>query len=86
MCLNRSDNPQQDCSFTLRPLKKKQTSGSHLWRLSNPPSKSVLQLDRSTSLQKSHSAINLSSDCMFYWFLSAFVFKIHVNIFAGYML
>ncbi|TWW69079.1 mitogen-activated protein kinase-binding protein 1-like [Takifugu flavidus] len=58
----RSDNPQQDCSFTLRPLKKKQTSGSHLWRLSNPPSKSVLQLDRSTSLQKSHSAINLSSD------------------------
>lgn len=78
MCLNRSDNPQQDCSFTLRPLKKKQTSGSHLWRLSNP--KSVLQLDRSTSLQKSHSAINLSSDCMFHWFfLCDFVFKIHVR-------
>lgn len=70
---NRFDHLQQDCDFTLRPLKKKKTSGSHLWRLSSPSSKSVLDLDRSTGLQKSRSAINLSSDCMFQWFLFDFL-------------
>ncbi|KAI3364429.1 hypothetical protein L3Q82_011222 [Scortum barcoo] len=57
----RADAPERDCAPTLRPLKKK-TSGSHLWRLSNPPSKAPLLLDRAACLQKSHSAQNLSLD------------------------
>ncbi|XP_070781678.1 mitogen-activated protein kinase-binding protein 1-like [Enoplosus armatus] len=60
---NRVDAPERDCCPTLRPLKKK-TSGSHLWRVSNPPSKALLLMDRATCLQKSHSAQNLSSDSL----------------------
>ncbi|XP_044026188.1 mitogen-activated protein kinase-binding protein 1-like isoform X2 [Siniperca chuatsi] len=59
----KTDAPERDCAPTLRPLKKK-TSGSHLWRLSNPPSKAPLLLDRATCLQKSYSAQNLSSDSL----------------------
>ncbi|KAM9339134.1 mitogen-activated protein kinase-binding protein 1-like [Symphorus nematophorus] len=58
---NRVDAPERDCAPTHRPLKKK-TSGSHLWRLSNPPSKAPLLSDRATCLQKSHSAQNLATD------------------------
>ncbi|CAK6962647.1 mitogen-activated protein kinase-binding protein 1-like [Scomber scombrus] len=63
LCLSRLDAvaPERDCAPTLRPQKKK-TSGSHLWRLSNPPSKAPLLRDTATCLQKSHSAQNLSSD------------------------
>lgn len=57
--------PERDCAPTIRPQKNK-TSGSHLWRLSNPPSKAPLLLDRETCLQKSHSAQNLASDCTFH--------------------
>ncbi|XP_054871641.1 mitogen-activated protein kinase-binding protein 1-like isoform X2 [Amphiprion ocellaris] len=54
--------PERDGPPTLRPLKKK-TSGSHLWRFSNPPSRtSLLLLDRTSGLHKSHSAHNLSTD------------------------
>ncbi|XP_067429482.1 mitogen-activated protein kinase-binding protein 1-like isoform X2 [Thunnus thynnus] len=52
---------ERDCAPTLRPQKKK-TSGSHLWRLSNPPAKAPMLLDRATCLQKSHSAQDLASD------------------------
>ncbi|XP_040920240.1 mitogen-activated protein kinase-binding protein 1-like [Toxotes jaculatrix] len=57
---NRADAPERDCTPTLRPLKK--TSGSHLWRMSNPPSKAPLLWDRTTCLKKSHSAQNLAPD------------------------
>ncbi|XP_038582055.1 mitogen-activated protein kinase-binding protein 1-like isoform X2 [Micropterus salmoides] len=56
------DAPERDCAPPHRPLKKK-TSGSHLWRLSNSPSRAPL-LDRATCLQKSHSAQSLSSDSL----------------------
>ncbi|XP_076612469.1 mitogen-activated protein kinase-binding protein 1-like isoform X2 [Chaetodon auriga] len=58
----QGDAPEREATPTHRPLKKK-TSGSHLWRLSNPPSRAPLLLDRATCLQKSHSAQNLASDC-----------------------
>ncbi|KAK2856450.1 hypothetical protein Q5P01_005185 [Channa striata] len=51
---------ETDCTPTLKPHKKK-TSWSYLWRLSNPPTKAPLLLDRETCLQKSHSAHNLAS-------------------------
>ncbi|KAM7395686.1 hypothetical protein PAMA_007112 [Pampus argenteus] len=53
-------SPDKDCAPTLRA--KKKNSGSHLWRLSNSPSKSPQLLDRATCLQKSHSVQNLASD------------------------
>nr|XP_046229931.1 mitogen-activated protein kinase-binding protein 1-like isoform X3 [Scatophagus argus] len=57
------DASERDCAAILRPLKKKKkSSGSHLWRLSNPPCKAQLPLDRATCLQKSHSVQNLASD------------------------
>ncbi|KAK2890339.1 hypothetical protein Q8A73_018639 [Channa argus] len=58
--LNRAETPDSDCTPTSKSHKKK-NSWSHLWRLSNPPSKAPLLLDRETCLQKSHSAQNLSS-------------------------
>ncbi|XP_078130727.1 mitogen-activated protein kinase-binding protein 1-like [Sander vitreus] len=56
------DASERDGGPTLRPLKKRRSSGCHLWRLSNPPSKAPLLLDPPTCLQKSHSAQNLASD------------------------
>ncbi|KAM3602699.1 uncharacterized protein V6R79_009223 [Siganus canaliculatus] len=58
--LNRLDVPERDCGPTLRAQKK--SSGSSLWRLSNPPSRAALQSDRASCLQKSLSAQNLASD------------------------
>ncbi|GLD71896.1 mitogen-activated protein kinase-binding protein 1-like protein [Lates japonicus] len=58
---NRADAPERACTPSLRPQKKK-TSGSHLWRTSNPPSRAPLSMERTTCLQKSHSAQNLASD------------------------
>ncbi|XP_041832683.1 mitogen-activated protein kinase-binding protein 1-like [Melanotaenia boesemani] len=52
--------PETGSPPKLRPLKKK-TSGSHLWRMSNPPPKASPMLDI-TCLQKSHSAQNLVTD------------------------
>ncbi|XP_068564393.1 mitogen-activated protein kinase-binding protein 1-like [Cebidichthys violaceus] len=52
------DAPDRDCGA----LKKKKTTRIHLWRMSNPPSKAPLLLDRATCLQKSHSAQNLASE------------------------
>ncbi|XP_071334910.1 mitogen-activated protein kinase-binding protein 1-like isoform X2 [Trachinotus anak] len=61
---NRADAPERVCTPTFRRQKKK-TSGSHLWRMSNPPpSKAPLLLDRTTCLKKSHSAQNLASDSL----------------------
>ena len=62
--LSRSDAPENDSTPTHRPLRKK-TSGSHLWRLSNPPSKASPLMDRATSLQRTYSAQNLTSDGAF---------------------
>ncbi|XP_049446421.1 mitogen-activated protein kinase-binding protein 1-like isoform X1 [Epinephelus fuscoguttatus] len=59
---NRVDAPERDSAPVLRSLKKKRSSGFHLWRLSNPPSKAPLLSDSATGLQKSHSAQNLASD------------------------
>ncbi|KAF3702668.1 Mitogen-activated protein kinase-binding protein 1 [Channa argus] len=56
----KAETPDSDCTPTSKSHKKK-NSWSHLWRLSNPPSKAPLLLDRETCLQKSHSAQNLSS-------------------------
>ncbi|XP_051265541.1 mitogen-activated protein kinase-binding protein 1-like isoform X3 [Dicentrarchus labrax] len=57
----KEDAPGSDRGPSLSPLKKK-TSGSHLWRLSNPPYNAPLLSDRATCLQKSHSTQNLASD------------------------
>ncbi|XP_073349163.1 mitogen-activated protein kinase-binding protein 1-like [Pagrus major] len=57
----RADAPENDGTPTHRPLRKK-TSGSHLWRLSNPPSKAPMLMDRGTPLHRTYSAQNLSSD------------------------
>uniref|UniRef100_UPI003AAF42A3 mitogen-activated protein kinase-binding protein 1-like n=1 Tax=Centroberyx gerrardi TaxID=166262 RepID=UPI003AAF42A3 len=61
---NRVDGaaPERDSALLSRPQKKR-TSGSHLWRLSNPTSKTLLLVDRAAGLQKSQSAQNLASDC-----------------------
>ncbi|XP_056261506.1 mitogen-activated protein kinase-binding protein 1-like isoform X2 [Seriola aureovittata] len=59
---NRADASERNYTPTLRPPKKK-TSGSHLWRMSNPPSKAPLLFDR-TCLKKSLSAQNLASDSL----------------------
>ncbi|XP_031166391.1 mitogen-activated protein kinase-binding protein 1-like isoform X2 [Sander lucioperca] len=59
---HRLDASERDGGPTLRPLKKRRSSGCHLWRLSNPPSKTPLLLDPPTCLQKSHSDQNLASD------------------------
>ncbi|XP_034756679.1 mitogen-activated protein kinase-binding protein 1-like [Etheostoma cragini] len=69
---SRSRNPEEgphgldasegDGAPTLRPLKKRKSSGCHLWRLSNPPSKAPQLLDPAPCLQKAHSAQNLASD------------------------
>ncbi|XP_039981468.1 mitogen-activated protein kinase-binding protein 1-like [Xiphias gladius] len=58
-----ADAPERDCTPTLGPQKKK-TSGSQLWRMSNPPSKAPLLLDGTTCLKKSHSTQNLASDSL----------------------
>ncbi|XP_030260499.1 mitogen-activated protein kinase-binding protein 1-like [Sparus aurata] len=57
----KSDAPESDGAPAHRPLRKK-TSGSHLWRLSNPPSKAPPLMDRATPLQRTYSAQNLTSD------------------------
>lgn len=62
--LSRSDAPENDGTPAHRPLRKK-TSGSHLWRLSNPPSKAPPLMDRATPLQRTYSAQNLTSDGTF---------------------
>ncbi|XP_029281921.1 LOW QUALITY PROTEIN: mitogen-activated protein kinase-binding protein 1-like [Cottoperca gobio] len=60
----RNEGPDRadasDGALIFRPLKRRKTSGSQLWRMSNPPSKASLLLD--TCIQKSHSAQNLASD------------------------
>ncbi|KAK5853187.1 hypothetical protein PBY51_006997 [Eleginops maclovinus] len=53
---NRADAP------VLRPVKRRKTSLSNLWRMSNQPSKAPLMLNPATCLQKSHSVQNLASD------------------------
>ncbi|XP_035472971.2 mitogen-activated protein kinase-binding protein 1-like isoform X1 [Scophthalmus maximus] len=58
---NRAATPEKECLSLLRAEKKK-GSRSHLWRMSSPPSKVPLLLDRTTCLMKSHSAQNLASD------------------------
>uniref|UniRef100_UPI0037E78C83 mitogen-activated protein kinase-binding protein 1-like n=1 Tax=Semicossyphus pulcher TaxID=241346 RepID=UPI0037E78C83 len=55
----KTDAPKGDCPPTLRHLKKR---GSHLWRLSSPPIRAPLPIDRESCLQKSHSVQNLASD------------------------
>lgn len=59
--ISRAGVLEGDQDPTVRSLKKKKPSGSHLWRMSNPSPKSP-QLDRTSGLQKSHSALNLASD------------------------
>ncbi|XP_068610167.1 mitogen-activated protein kinase-binding protein 1-like [Brachionichthys hirsutus] len=56
--------PGGDCAPSPKTSKKKKktSSGTPPWRLPSPPSKALLVLDRTTSLQKSHSALNLASD------------------------
>lgn len=78
--LSRADAPETDCSLTLRPPKKKKTSASHLWRLSNPPSKSPLLPDRTACLQKSHSALNLTCDCTSHCRLADFFYSVFAAI------
>ncbi|XP_068198768.1 mitogen-activated protein kinase-binding protein 1-like isoform X2 [Antennarius striatus] len=58
----KADAPEGDCAPAFRTSKKKTSSGTPPWRLLSPPSKTRLALERTTSLQKSHSAINLASD------------------------
>ncbi|KAI4801648.1 hypothetical protein KUCAC02_019528 [Chaenocephalus aceratus] len=53
---NRADSP------VLRPMKRRKTSLSNLWRMSNQPSKAPLMPNSATCLQKSHSVQNLASD------------------------
>ncbi|XP_028253713.1 mitogen-activated protein kinase-binding protein 1-like [Parambassis ranga] len=55
--------PEKDFPPVHRPLRKK-SSGSHLWRMPNPPSKALPPLDRAPCLQKSHSAQNLTTDSL----------------------
>ncbi|XP_033931593.1 mitogen-activated protein kinase-binding protein 1-like [Pseudochaenichthys georgianus] len=54
--LSRADSP------VLRPMKRRKTSLSNLWRMSNQPSKAPLMPNSATCLQKSYSVQNLASD------------------------
>ncbi|XP_010782453.1 mitogen-activated protein kinase-binding protein 1-like [Notothenia coriiceps] len=54
--LSKADSP------VLRPMKRRKTSLSNLWRMSNQPSKAPLMPDSATCLQKSHSVQDLASD------------------------
>ncbi|XP_028996696.1 mitogen-activated protein kinase-binding protein 1-like [Betta splendens] len=62
--VSRADAPESDSTPTHRP-QRTQTSWPNLWRTCSPPSRTSLLLDRETSLQKSHSALNLSSPSPF---------------------
>ncbi|XP_013885738.1 mitogen-activated protein kinase-binding protein 1 [Austrofundulus limnaeus] len=53
--------PEKDSPFKHRPVKKK-SSGSALWRMSNPPTQAPPMLDQAACLQKSRSAQNLTTD------------------------
>ncbi|XP_005449803.1 mitogen-activated protein kinase-binding protein 1 isoform X2 [Oreochromis niloticus] len=52
--------PERSSPPALRP-QKKTTTGSHLWRFSNPPPKASLLPDRTACMQKSRSAQDLAT-------------------------
>ena len=58
--LRLSRAPETDCPARRRPLKK--SSGTHLWRMSNPQPRASPVLDRTAHLQKSLSAQDLATD------------------------